>query len=343
MNTHSNVWVVIEQKADNSAKNVSLELLVQARKIADTLKQEVYAIIIGSSTETAIRQASEYGADKIINVCDNQYSDYNSEVFEQTLSQLAQKYQPNVILIGATGIGRDLAPRVASKLNTGLTADCTELAIDPDDLKVWWTRPAMGGNLMAVITSDTLPQMGTVRPGVFKKEKLAFNRLTNNKAEIITENITINSTEIKTKIIQKKLTAIKDIDLESADIIVAGGYGLKKAENFKLIKELAKVLDAEIACSRKVVEEGWLDRPYQVGQSGKTITPRVYFAIGISGAIQHAAGIKGSDTIIAINNDPDAPIFKIADYGIIGDLFEILPELTQKLKSKTKEENLELQ
>lgn len=332
MNEHKNVWVYIELNENGIPENVGLELLNPARMIANELEQELYAIVIGNKTKKAIELIKDYGVDNIIIVDDEIYSIYNSEVYSIALSTLCSKYRPNTMLIGATTNGRDLAPRVASSLNAGLTADCTELSVDKENGNVLWGRPTFGGNLMAVIIApETRPQIGTIRPNVFKKIK--YDKKDN--LNIIKENIDIDKNKIRTKIIEKKLLKSKNkVDFENADIIIAIGRGIENSKNLKLIEELASLLNASIACSRSVVDAGWLSHSYQIGQSGKTVNPRVYIAIGISGAIQHLSGMTGSETIIAINKDKNANIFEVADYAIIGDLFEIVPKLIEEIKSK---------
>jgi electron transfer flavoprotein alpha subunit len=244
---------------------------------------------------------------------------------------LVEKYGPTSILIGATNNGRDLGPRVSCRLKTGLTADCTQLDIDEESGKVAWTRPAFGGNLMArILCPNTFPQIGTVRPGVFKKSEPA-----EPKAEIIKEDIHVAAEQIRTQVLE----ILKDeegetVDLEGAEIIVSGGRGMGNAENFAALKELADLCGGVIGCTRPVYEEGWISRAHQVGQSGKIVAPKVYIAFGISGATQHVSGMVGSGYIIAVNKDEDAPIFDVADYGIVGDLNKILPQMTDMVKAE---------
>ncbi len=234
-------------------------------------------------------------------------------------------------MIGATNNGRDMGPRVSCRLKTGLTADCTEIDIDEKTGNIAWTRPTFGGNLMATIMCpDNRPQMGTVRPGVFKKGAYDQSRT----GEIIREDIHVSPEEIRTTLVERVNEITEAVNLEEAEVIVAGGRGVGSAENFKLLEELADVLDGTLGCSRAVVDAGWMPYAHQVGQSGKTVAPKLYFAIGISGAIQHLTGIAGSDTVIAVNKDPDAPIFGVADYGIVGNLTEIVPALTESFKAR---------
>ncbi len=329
MTDYKNVWVLIETDEENKCKSVSLELLTPARKIAKDLNQKLVAVVLASPSNKVLEELKDYGVEELIVLDSKIYNEYNVEVYEYAIVKLIEKYKPNTILIGATLNGRDLGPRIASKLDLGLTADCTSLGVDIENGNVLWTRPALGGNIMAEIISDARPQMGTIRQGIFKKE------IFDNNAEIniIKEKIEIPRDKIRTRIIEKvTLEKFDSINLEDAEIIVAGGRGLKNKEEFLLLDELAKLLGGVVASSRPIVDAGWKGYSSQVGQSGKTVNPKLYFAIGISGAIQHIAGISGSDTIVAINNDPKAPIFDIADYGIVGDLSEILPLLIDEIK-----------
>lgn len=331
MSENKNLWVLVETKEDGSAVNVGLELLNPGRKMADTLGGNLVAVIIGEEVSKAKEEVKDHGVDAIITCEGEIYKEYNTDVYAYAVEQLVKKYNPNTILIGATNQGRDLGPRVSSRLHTGLTADCTELDVDAETGNVQWTRPAFGGNLMAqILCPDSRPQMGTVRPGVFSKE--ATGRKDN--IEEIEDNIEYTG-EIRTKILNFiPRDEGEDVDLVGAEYIVSGGRGLGEAANFKIIEELAEALGATVGSSRAAVDAGWISHSHQVGQSGKTVGPKVYIAVGISGAIQHLAGINASDTIIAINKDPDAPIFDVADYGIVGDLFEVVPALTEKIKAR---------
>ncbi len=273
--------------------------------------------------------AGKHGADQVIVVDGPEYKSYTTDAYAIALTTLIEKYGPLSMMIGATNNGRDLGPRVSCRMETGLVADCTALGIDEETGKVAWTRPAFGGNLMAtVLCPEHYPQIGTVRPGVFKKSDE-----TENKAEIIKEDIHVEAEKIRTQILEilNDMDGEK-VDLENADIIVSGGRGVGGPEGFEPVRELAKVLGATVGASRAAVDSGWISHAHQVGQTGKTVAPKLYIACGISGAIQHQAGMSGSDCIVAINKDPDAPIFDIADYGIVGDLFEVLPILTEEIK-----------
>ena len=331
MSENKNLWVIVEKKEDGSAVNVGLELMNPGRRMADAIDEKLYAIIIGSNVDKAKEEVKEYGVDGIITVDNEIYKEYNTEVYADAIDQLVKKYSPNIILIGATNQGRDLGPRVSARLHTGLTADCTELDIDAEKKEVRWTRPAFGGNLMAMILCpDHRPQMGTVRPGVFSKEAIGAKE----NIDIVDEAITFEG-EARTKILDFIPRDEGDeVDLVGAEFIVSGGRGLGDPKNFALIKDLADALDGTVGSSRAAVDAGWISHSHQVGQSGKTVGPRVYIAVGISGAIQHLAGINAADKVIAINKDPDAPIFGRADYGIVGDLFEVVPKLTEAIKNK---------
>ncbi len=331
MAENKNLWVFVETKEDGSAVSVGLELMNPGRKMADVLKEDLVAVIIGEDVSKAKEEVKKYGVDKIISVEGEVYKEYNTDVYAHAVTTLVEKHSPDVILIGATNLGRDLGPRVSARLNTGLTADCTELDVDFETGNVKWTRPAFGGNLMAqILCPDSRPQMGTVRPGVFSKEEIGERE----NIEEISENIEYTD-PIRTKILDFiKRDEGDDVNLKEAEFIVSGGRGLKDKSNFKIIEELAEALGGSVGSSRPLVDAGWITHSHQVGQSGTTVGPKVYIAVGISGAIQHLAGIGASDTIIAINKDPDAPIFDIADYGIVGDLFEVVPKLTEKIKER---------
>ena len=331
MSENKNLWVIVETKEDGSAVNVGLELLNPGRKMADTLGGYLVAVIIGQDVAKAKEEVKDHGVDRIITCEGEVYKDYSTDVYANAIEKLVEKYNPDTILIGATNQGRDLGPRVSARLHTGLTADCTELDVDAETGNVQWTRPAFGGNLMAqILCPDSRPQMGTVRPGVFPKE--AFGRKDN--IEEIEENIEFTG-EIRTKILDFiPRDEGDDVDLVGAEFIVSGGRGLGDPNNLKLIEDLAEALGATVGSSRPLVDSGWISHSHQVGQSGKTVAPKVYIAVGISGAIQHLAGINASDTIIAINKDPDAPIFDVADYGIVGDLFEVVPALIEKINAR---------
>lgn len=329
---YKNLWVLVEVDEEGNARNVGIELLQPGREMADTSKEELVAVVIGGKVDGAVEEAKTHGVDKIITVSGPVYEEYNTEVYANAISKLVEKYKPNAMLIGATNQGRDLGPRVSARLQTGLTADCTELSMDGEKREVTWTRPAFGGNLMAnILCPDNRPQIGTVRPGVFKKTPVEAK----GEIEVINETIDFPTDKIRTKVVEWiHDDGAEFVDLEGAEIIVSGGRGLGDVSNFKLVEDLANALGGTVGSSRAAVDAGWITHNHQVGQSGKTVGPKVYIAIGISGAIQHLAGMSSSDTIIAINNDPDAPIFGVADYGIVGDLLEVVPMLTEQIKAR---------
>ena len=323
------LWVFVETNEDGSAKNVGLELLTPGRDLAIKQGGKLVAVVVGSGVGAAAQAASQHGADQVIVVDGPEYQHYSTDAYANALCTLVEKYGPTSMLIGATNNGRDLGPRVSCRLKTGLTADCTGLDIDPESGNVAWTRPAFGGNLMAtILCPDHRPQIGTVRPGVFKKGEAG-----EAKAELVEENIHMDPKDIRTQVLEViKEMGDENVDLEGAEIIVSGGRGVGGPEGFAPIRELAAVLGATVGASRAAVDSGWISHAHQVGQTGKTVGPKLYIACGISGAIQHLAGMSGSDVIVAINKDPDAPIFDVADYGVVGNLFEVLPVLTEEIK-----------
>ena len=322
------LWVFVETKEDGSARNVGLELLNPGKELAAKQGGKLVAIIIGNHTEAAISAAGEQDADQIIVVNGEEFAHYNTDAYVNAMEHLIKKYGPTTLLIGATSYGRDLGPRLSCRLKSGLTADCTSLDVNEEGI-MEWTRPAFGGNLMAtVICPDGRPQIGTVRPGVFKKQPPV-----ENKAEVITEDFHVAQSDIRTKLLEVIQEAAEEIvDLEGAEIIVSGGRGVGGPEGFQPLRELAEALGATVGSSRAAVDNGWIPYAHQVGQTGKTVAPKLYIACGISGAIQHLAGMSGSDYIVAINKDPEAPIFEVANYGIVGNLFEVLPALTAEVK-----------
>lgn len=329
--TCKDVWVFIEC-FNGQPKNVGLELLGQGRKLSLGLKQELCAVVIGKDTEAAVKAAGEYGADKIYVVQGDEYEHYSADAYGHVFLELCKKYDPNTILVGATANGRDLGSKIAVSLRTGLTADCTALSVDRETGNVVWERPAFGGNLYAqILCSETRPQMGTCRPGAFKKPE----KTPDHKPVIIRENIKTPEHEIRTKVMDfLKSCEDNDLKLDEAEVIVSGGRGMKSAENFRVLKELADVLCGTVGCSRAAVDAGWMPQTKQVGQTGSTVSPKIYFACAISGAVQHVAGMSESGTIIAINKDETAPIFEVADYCIVGDVFEVIPALVKELKAK---------
>ena len=337
---------VYAQQVDNEISSIALELLGKANELAKDLNTDVTAVLIGSGVAGLVDTLAEYGADKVIVVDDPELKDYRTEPYTHALASVINEYKPEIMLVGATAIGRDLGPRVSARVKTGLTADCTVLEIGnfpinavpgkEDQQKhnqLLMTRPAFGGNTIATIACpDNRPQMATVRPGVMQK----IVPKAGAKAEVINYNpgFTPNNKYVEILDVVKSVT--DTVDIMDAKILVSGGRGVGSKENFKLLEDLAEVIGGTVSCSRAVVENEWLPVDRQVGQTGKTVRPNVYFAIGISGAIQHTAGMEESDIIIAINKDPDAPIFDVADYGIVGDLNKIVPLLTEQLKAQIK-------
>lgn len=332
---------IYAQQVDNVVSSIAYELIGKAKELAKDLNTDVTAVLLGHNVGNLVDGLAEYGADKVIVVDDPELETYRTEPYAHALASVINEYKPEIMLVGATAIGRDLGPTVSARVKTGLTADCTVLEIGDFPLnppadgseqkhnQLLMTRPAFGGNTIATIACpDNRPQMATVRPGVMQK----LDPVKGAKAEVINYNpgFTKNNKYVEIINIVKEAKTVENI--MDAKILVSGGRGVGSAENFKLLKDLAEVIGGTVSCSRAVVENGWLAQDYQVGQTGKTVRPNVYFAIGISGAIQHVAGMEESDIVIAINKDEDAPIFDVADYGIVGDLNKIVPALTQQLK-----------
>jgi electron transfer flavoprotein alpha subunit len=325
---YKDLWVFIETH-NGRAKSVGYELLTPGRALADKAGCKLIAVIIGKNIGAAASRAIEHGADVAIAVDGDTYGVYNTDAISLAMLELVNKYKPDTILIGATNNGRDAGPRIACTLKTGLTADCTGLDIDTETGNILWTRPAFGGNLMAQIQCpDTRPQMGTVRPGVFKKTAPDSSRV----GELIHEEISVDPARIRTRIVDSIREVAQSVNLDEAEIIVSGGRGVGGPEGFTTIKLLADALGGVVGASRAAVDAGWIPHAHQVGQTGKTVGPKIYIACGISGAIQHLAGMSGADTIIAINRDTDAPIFEVAHYGIVGDLFEVIPCLAEEYR-----------
>ncbi len=328
LSEYKGVWVFAEQSS-GIASEVVFELLGAGRGLADTLSAKLSCVLIGNEVGSLATKLIKYGADKVYLVEDTYLSDFNDESYADLLVQLIELYKPEIVLFGATTYGRSLAPRAASRLNTGLTADCTALDADTEKNILRQTRPAFGGNLMAtIICPDHRPQMATVRPKVMKSLQPDSSR----KGEIIKPEVKIPS-DLRTRVINKVNNLCETVNLNEADIIISGGRGMGDVKNFKLLEELASVLGGTVGASRAAVDSGWADYSRQVGQTGKTVCPKVYFACGISGATQHLAGMSSSDTIIAINKNPDAPIFQYAHYGLVGDVMEIVPALINEFKN----------
>lgn len=324
------VWVFCEQKR-GIIQSISYELLGKGRQLANQLKTDLSAVILGHDIESRYAELIHRGADNVFAVDDPALKNYLDDPYSSILIQLIKKHKPEIVLCGATSIGRSLISRVAVKLHTGLTADCTELKIDEQKKILLQTRPAFGGNIMAtIITPNHRPQMATVRHKVMKEAEVDLTR----KGKIIKETFQENTYASRTKILDIIEEVSSTINIAEADIIVSGGRGMKCVENFKLLEELACVLNGAVGASRAAVDSGWIPYSHQVGQTGKTVCPKMYIACGISGQIQHLVGMQSSDIIIAINNDPYAPILQVATYGVIGDLFEIVPLLIKKLKEE---------
>ena len=324
---YNGVWVFAEQR-EGELQKVSLELLGEGRKIADKLGVKLTALLLGKDIKGLANTLGENGADEVIVANHDELEHYTTDGYTKVICDLASERKPGILFIGATFIGRDLGPRVAARLSTGLTADCTQLDVVVENGDLLATRPAFGGNLMATIACpDHRPQMATVRPGVFSKVE---EKNTNFEIEEVEVNLT--SSDIRTKVVEIVKEAKEVEDISEANFIVAGGRGLGSKENFEKLYELAEVVEGSVAASRGAIDKGWIERDYQVGQTGKTVRPSIYIACGISGAIQHAAGMQDSDMIIAINKDETAPIMKMADYAIVGDINKVLPELIAQFK-----------
>ncbi len=333
---------VFAQQVDNEISSIAFELLGKAKDLAKDLSTDVTAVLIGSDVKGLADQLAEYGADKVIVVDDPELKDYRTEPYAHALSSVINKYKPEIMLVGATAIGRDLGPRVSARVATGLTADCTVLEIGDFPLQavpgqeqlhnqLLMTRPAFGGNTIATIACPyNRPQMATVRAGVMQK----IEPIKGAKAVVEEFNPGFTPDNKYVEILDIVKSVVETVDIMDAKILVSGGRGVGSPENFKILEDLAEVLGGTVSCSRAVVDSGWKPKDLQVGQTGKTVRPNVYFAIGISGAIQHVAGMEESDIIVAINKDADAPIFDVADYGVVGDLNKIVPKLTEALKAE---------
>lgn len=334
LSAYRGVWVFAENYRDHF-KGVSIELIGEARKLASQLGEKVTAVIVSDKAGDLPQRAVSYGADRVIVVEDPSLGVYRTGPYSHVLATVITKYQPEIVLFGATHMGRDLAPRVANVLKTGLTADCTGLAIDPETRGLMQTRPAFGGNIMAtIVCPHRRPQLSTVRPGVMKPEVPDASR----KGEIVHEKVAVPQTSLKTEVIEAVRLMKRHVNLQEAKVIVSGGRGVGNPENFKLLHQLAEVLGGEVGASRAAVDAGWIDVDHQVGQTGKTVAPSLYVACGISGAIQHLAGMQGSGCILSINKDQFAPIHGVADIGIVGDMFKVIPALMDEIKNRREED-----
>lgn len=328
LNEYKGIWIFAEQR-EGKIQEVTLELLGKARLMADKIQESVTALILGENIQSLADELIFYGADKVV-IVENQYlKTYQTNVYTSAIAEICQKYKPSIFLFGATTIGRDLAPRLATRIETGLSADCIDLEIDKDGILIQ-TKPSFGGNIMVeIICPERRPQMATVRPKVLGTPEKDSTR----KGIKIIENVSINANEILTKIIKSVRESTFAEKIEDANIVVAGGRGMQCKENFNKLYELAKVLGGMVGGTRPAVNEGWISGDKQIGQSGKTIAPKLIICCGIGGAVQYLVGMKTTETVIAINKDPNAAIFDYADYGIIGDCTEIVPILTEKLRA----------
>jgi len=324
------IWVIAEHR-DGALAGVTLELLGEGQKLAQQLETDVSLALLGDSVDGMAQQAAAYGADRVFVVQDPVLAAYRTGPFTDVMCGLLNEHKPDIVLIGATAMGRDLASRIAARIGAGLTADCTGLDIDEETGLLRQTRPAYGGTIMATILCEQArPQMATVRPKVMRKAEPDSSR----KPDVLEIPVQLEEKSVATKIVEVVRSGGPAVDLHEAEIIVSGGRGLREADNFSLIEGLAHSIGGAVGASRATVDADWIPAYHQVGQTGKTVQPKLYIACGISGAVQHLAGMSSSDCIVAINNDPDAPIFRAAHYGIVGDLFEVVPALTRQLEQE---------
>lgn len=325
LNSYNDVWVIGEQN-NGITHPVTIELIGEGKKLAEKLNKKLMVVLSGYDIDKNVEELLHYGVDKVYYIKHELLKDFSTEGIAISVADLINEKKPEIVIVGATSIGRDIAPRLAGRVGTGLTADCTKLEIDLTDNKILQTRPAFGGNLMAtIICPKNRPQMSTVRPGVM--EKAEYSNEVKGEIEVVVPNL--KPEMIHTRLLEILKPEVKGVDFSNSRIIVSGGRGLKTAEGFELLKKLADKIGAEIGASRAAVDSGWIAQPHQIGQTGTTVRPEVYIACGISGAIQHIAGMGESKYIIAINKDPQAPIFKICDYGIVGDLYEVIPQIIE--------------
>ena len=324
------VWVFAEQR-DGKLMNVAIELLGEGRKLADEIGTTLSAVLLGENVKDLATDLIAYGADKVYLADDPRLKNYTTDSYTRVIYDAIRKYLPEIVLYGATHIGRDLGPCLSVQCETGLTADCTKLTIDPEDKKIQQTRPAFGGNLMAtIVCPEHRPQMSTVRPGVMEKAVYDASRT----GEVISLDVNLTEKDMRTQVLEVVKDLGEQVSLTDAKIIVSGGMGLGKPEGFELIRQLADRLGGVVGSSRACVDAGWIPHSCQVGQTGTTVKPKIYIACGISGAIQHVAGMKESEYIVAINKNESAPIFEIADYGIVGDLYDVIPALIEALDER---------
>jgi electron transfer flavoprotein alpha subunit len=323
---HQGVWVFVEQN-EGTISSVGLELLGKAQELGQSLNEPVSAVLLGQDVEELCDTLFEYGAQTVYLAQDPALEHYRTIAYADVIQALVKAHHPCILLMGATSLGRDLAPRVSRRVGAGLTADCTDLVIDPEEKILWQTRPAFGGNIMATIANRySRPQMATVRPGVMEKKKTLQGR-----GRIVRFDPGLDESRIRTRILETVKADKQGMDITQSNVIVAGGRGIDGKKGFDMLKQLADLLGGELACTRLIVEQGIMPQQAQVGQTGKTVRPEIYIACGISGAIQHRAGMTGSRYIIAVNIDPKAPIFQVANWGIVGDVNEIVPEMIRQL------------
>lgn len=329
VNDWQDVWIYAEQR-DGALSSVSHELLGAGRKLADELGQKLVAVLLGQGMRAAADELVAFGADKVYYLDSPAFAKFADEPYAQALTDLAREHKPSIILAGATAIGRSFVPRVAANLRTGMTADCTGLEIHPEKKVLLGTRPAYGGNIMAtIICEEKRPQMATVRHKVMK----ALERNTSRQGEVVEKSVAESELTLRAKVVDTVKEIEETCNIAEADIIVTGGRGVGSKEKFQLVRDLATAIGGAVGASRAVVDAGWVPYSHQVGQTGKTVCPKVYFALGVSGAIQHLAGMQSADVIIAVNSNPDAEIFKVATYGIVGDISEVVPELIKKFRN----------
>ena len=330
---YKGIFVFIEQR-NSIIQKVSMELLGKGRELADELGIELTALLLGADIEKSNLDLIHYGADRVVFLDDEQLSIYTTEPYAQAMTAAIHQYKPEIVLIGATAIGRDLAPRVSARVETGLTADCTKLEIGENE-NLWMTRPAFGGNIMAtIICTEHRPQMSTVRPGVMK----SLIKDSSRSGDIVCLDVKLEKNHLNVEVLEVIKEEKEKINIEDADVLVSGGRGVGSQGNYSILEALANELNGTVSSSRAAVDSGWVDHDRQVGQTGKTVRPDMYFALGISGAIQHVAGMEESEFIIAVNKDGSAPIFDVSDLGIVGDLHKILPLLVDEVKHRREEQ-----
>ena len=321
--------LIIGEVSEGGLLPITRELLGAGRRLADELSEELSAVLIGASMGDASKEAIAYGADKVYVADDPLFSSYNTDCYTEVATHVCQELTPSILLLGQTDIGRDLAPRLASRLRTGLCMDCVELTIDPNTKLMLQTRPVYGGNAHAtMVCRSTRPQMATVRP----KSMAPLERDDSRQGEVIPWKEVVDTSVIRTKLVDRVKEEAKGIKIEDAEVVVGGGRGIGNADNFGMLYELAKLLGGAVGGTRPAYDEGWVPASLQIGLTGKIITPKVYFAVALSGAMQHIAGCSGSKNIVAINKDAEANIFKVAHFGIVGDFREVVPALIEKLK-----------